>query len=84
MPGGEWGFKEQVNTGSITPPQNLLIPAAEAVERVRVADEKREELMTVTAQSHRSFWEHNSPGVDGFEHWRFDEGVSQLSSDSRS
>ena len=84
MPGGEWGFKEQVNIGSITPPRNLLIPAADAMERARVADEKRGELMTAAAQSHRSFWEHNSPDVDGFEHWRFDEGVSQLACDSRS
>ena len=75
MPGGDWGFKEQVDNGSIRAPPNLALPAAEVRERCRRADDNRGGLMSALVQSHQSYWDQQKPG-GRFEHWRYAEGVS--------
>ena len=75
MPGGDWGFKQQVDDGNLLAPWNLALPAAEVRERSRVAEARRTSLMEGAVQSHQSYWDQKSP-AGRFEHWRFAEGVS--------
>lgn len=75
MPGGDWGFKKQVDTGAITVPIGLAMPAAEVAEKARAAEEKRSKLMMAAVQSHTSYWDGQAPG-GRFEHWRYADGVS--------
>ncbi len=75
MPGGDWGFTEQVNSGAIKAPTCLYLPAAEVKERSMNAEEKRSKFMMDAVQSHTSYWDNQAPGAR-FEHWRFADGVS--------
>ena len=76
MPGGDWGFKEQVDNGNILGPSNLRLSAAEVRERSHTAEAKREGLKETAVQGHQAYWDERSPG-GRFEHWRFAEGVSK-------
>ena len=73
MPGGDWGFQEQVENGAITAPANLGLPAAEVVEKLRNAEERRSASMMAAIRSHQSFWDNTTPG-GRFEHWRYADG----------
>jgi hypothetical protein len=76
MPGGDWGFVKQVDDGNITSPASLGLPAAEVVEKLGNAEERRSASMMTAIQTHQSFWENKAPG-GRFEHWRFADGVSE-------
>jgi hypothetical protein len=74
MPGGDWGFKEQVDTGAITALTNLTLPAAEVIQILKTTE--RRSLATITAiQTRQSFWDNKGRG-GRFKHWRFADGVS--------
>lgn len=74
MPGGGWGFKEQVDTGAITALTNLTLPATEVIQILKTTE--RRSLATITAiQTHQPFWDNKVRG-GRFEHWRFADGVS--------
>lgn len=73
MPGGDWGFKKQVENGTITAPANLSLPAVEVAERTKNAEERRSKSMVDAVQKHTSFWDGQAPG-GRFEHWRFADG----------
>ncbi len=75
MPGGDWGFKAQVENGNLMAPPNLLLPAVKVRERSGLAEDKCEGLMQAAVQSHQSYWDRAKPG-GRFEHWRYAEGVS--------
>ena len=73
MPGGDWKFKEQADTGAIPALTNLTLPAAEVIQTLKTTE--RRPLATITAiQTHRSFWDNKARG-GRFEHWRFADGV---------
>jgi hypothetical protein len=38
MPGGDWGFKEQVDTGAITALTNLTLPAGEVIQTLKTRE----------------------------------------------
>ena len=77
MPGGDWGFKEQVEKWNIAVPTNLALDADHVRYRCQVVDqeENREKLRSIAVEGHRSYWDDRSPGVK-YEHWRFAQGVS--------
>ena len=77
MPGGDWGFKEQVDNGAIKAPAGLYLSAEEVSERSKNAEEKRSKFMMDAVQSHTSYWDEQATGVR-FEHWRFADGVSRF------
>jgi hypothetical protein len=75
MPGGDWGFRKQVQDGNITSPACLRLPAAEVIERSKLAENRRTALMMTATTQHQSFWNDKAP-ERRFEHWRFADGVS--------
>ena len=76
MPGGDWGYKEQVENGNIIALKNLFIPAAEVIELGRAAERIRDDCMSRAVGAHKSYWDKQAPDKR-FEHWRFADGVSQ-------
>jgi hypothetical protein len=75
MPGGDWGFKEQVDKGNVTAPDNLALPVAEVATRAAATERVKDALMAQAVDGHTSYWDAQAPGTM-FEHWRFAEGVS--------
>lgn len=75
LPGGDWGFQEQVDNGNITAPVNLSLSAAEVIERTHRAEDVRNSRIAEAMQSHESYWNAHAPG-SRFEYQRFAEGVS--------
>ncbi|TKX18959.1 cellulase-like protein 8 [Elsinoe australis] len=72
MDGGEWGFKEQTNKGSITAPVNVHLDKGEVEDRVRRAREARDGKRGATWGSHCQYWDTTYPGQ--YEHHRFEAG----------
>ena len=75
MPGGDWGFQEQVDKQNIVAPLNLTLPAAEVTKRSKTAEVVRDACMAEAVREHQSYWESQAP-EKRFEHWRFADGVS--------
>lgn len=74
-PGGDWGFKEQVDEGNITAPRSLSIPSGELITLAEAAERDRDELMARAVGEHQAYWDGKAPGKV-FEHWCFVDGVS--------
>lgn len=72
MPGGEWGFKEKVEQGAITPPLSLTLTPAEIQSRNTGAQNQRDLRRGQTWGSHCKYWDTNFPGH--YEHQRFADG----------
>jgi hypothetical protein len=76
IPGGDWGYMEQVENGNIIAPKNLSISTAEVVERGNTAERIRDDCMARAVGAHKSYWDEQVRDKR-FEHWRFADGVSQ-------
>jgi aryl-phospho-beta-D-glucosidase BglC (GH1 family) len=73
MDGGEWGFTEQCKKQNITPPQSLLLPKQEVLQRVQHAQQVRNELGNSARKAHEDYWTGAAPGQH-FEHDRYIDG----------
>ena len=73
MPGGDWGFVEQVEKDTIIPPPNLRLTREEMMNKLEVSEEKRSALMMAATEQHNDYWDSSASGRK-FEHWRFDKG----------
>lgn len=79
MPGGEWGFKAQVDpqpltgTRAITPPAYASIPWEDVHTLLERAQYRRDERMYVAVRQHEAYWEHLAPAM-GSQHWRYENG----------
>lgn len=74
MPGGDWGFREQVDNGNIVAPSNLLVSVDEVVCLAKAAEDTRNDTMATAVHSHQSYWDKHASEAQ-FEHWRFAVGV---------
>lgn len=72
MGGGEWGFKQMVNSGKIKPPMSLQLAADDIRHRIANAQAQQGQRMHNTVSSHYQWWDTNHPGH--YEHWRFEQG----------
>lgn len=72
MPGGEWGFKQMVEQGAITPPHNLSLSSEQVAQRIDIAQAQRDGRRGRDWGSHCSWWDGNHPG--NYEHKRFEIG----------
>ncbi|ODM23366.1 hypothetical protein SI65_00955 [Aspergillus cristatus] len=73
MDGGDWGFKEQVNTGAIPAPPWLALSRDEVHARLRQADIQRNDRHEEAYSQHIGYWDSVAPGVH-FEHDRYSRG----------
>ena len=73
MDGGEWGFKEQVRKGNISPPHFLCFPAQEVKNRTQHAQYQRQGMADGARKGHEEYWNNTSPGKK-FEHNLYSEG----------
>ncbi|EED20077.1 glucan 1,3-beta-glucosidase precursor, putative [Talaromyces stipitatus ATCC 10500] len=73
MDGGDWGFKQQVKTGAVTPPKCLTFSVDEIKSKCHRANECREQHRTRALVQHSNYWDKTSSGTK-FEHWRYELG----------
>lgn len=73
MNGGDWGFKEQVNTGAIPAPAWLTVPESEIRAKVEQAEAQRAEFRDRALSDHARFWDSKAPG-SGWDHSRYAYG----------
>ncbi len=78
MPGGDWGFKEQVENSTVTAPSSFRLPVAQVKNRSKTAEEQKTSLMMSALQTHSTYWDKHNP-ARRFEHWRYSDGVSRTS-----
>ena len=72
-PGGEWGFKEQVEKGSITAPSVSSISTEQIRDKLKIGEDKRSQMMAAAMDEHIKYWKQAAP--DGYmEHWRYGDG----------
>ena len=71
-PGGEWGFAAQTQNHSITPTAIQSIPQSLIPSLIEKAQQRREETMYKSVDSHCRYWDHLAPGQS--EHWRYENG----------
>jgi aryl-phospho-beta-D-glucosidase BglC (GH1 family) len=81
MDGGDWGFKQQVNNGAITPPPSFLFTPQNVRDKTNTADSQRANLKNTAYTQHQQYWDHTAPGVT-FEHYRFEQGWDVAFSDA--
>lgn len=82
MDGGDWGFKEQVNTGALPAPRWLALPSNEVYQRLEEADSQHEARRDDAFSQHVGFWNDVAPGVP-FEHDRYARGWELGYNDAR-
>jgi len=70
MDGGDWGFKQQVNNGAITPPPSFLFTPQNVRDKTAAAEAKKPDLKNTAVTEHKKYWDETAPGVT-FEHYRF-------------
>ncbi len=79
----EWNFREQVDTGAITPPSWLRLSRGEVLRRVKEAEKLRSRLMVKAMGEHEAYWDARSGKSAYFEHWRYGDGWHQGWCDAR-
>ena len=77
MPGGDWGFMEQVDAGAVTAPWSLRMSFQDVERKLKDSESKRSSSMMAAVAAHHRHWDHASRG-GYFEHWRFADGVSDI------
>ena len=73
MPGGAWGFKDQVKKGAIIPPYCLTLSANDVTGKLSQAWNQRDGRRDAAFNSHTGYWNQTSPG-QVFEHERYKFG----------
>jgi aryl-phospho-beta-D-glucosidase BglC (GH1 family) len=73
MPGGEWGFKEKSDDGSIVPPKYAMMSADDRWARVEKARHERDRRMQEAFQQHVSYWSGVDPNGQ-YEHEKYEHG----------
>lgn len=82
MDGGDWGFKQQVNTGAITAPAAFLISTTNVRSKISIAETQRGHLKDAAVAQHQAYWDKTTPGAT-FEHWRYGDGYDIGFNDAR-
>ncbi|KAF2150031.1 glycoside hydrolase family 5 protein [Myriangium duriaei CBS 260.36] len=72
MPGGEWGFKEQVTKGHIRCPQHLQWTRWQVRLQAKRARDNALRRREETVRSHCEYWDKNYPGE--YDHGLFERG----------
>jgi aryl-phospho-beta-D-glucosidase BglC (GH1 family) len=73
MPGGEWGFKAQTDTGAVIPPRHTTLSEDDRQEKVEKARNEKDGRRHEAVQQHVSYWS----GVDpngSYEHEKYEHG----------
>lgn len=73
MPGGEWGFVAQTESGQIRAPPNLELSFGAVRAAAQRARLQRRRSRNAAKAAHKAYWQSVAPGKR-FEHWRFEEG----------
>ncbi|OAL52854.1 glycoside hydrolase [Pyrenochaeta sp. DS3sAY3a] len=73
MPGGEWGFREQSNLGSIVPPRVAILSANDKYDLIEKAREERNGRLHYAYQQHVAYWGRVDP-EGHYEHEKYEHG----------
>lgn len=72
--GGEWGFREQVDTGAVAAPTWSRLTCGEVRTRLKAAEKRRQGMMAGAMEEHEEYWRRTAGKDAYFEHWRFGAG----------
>jgi hypothetical protein len=81
MPGGEWGFRQQVSNNAIPPPAHAATLHDTVQQLLDHAVKSRDNLKYAAISEHKNYWDGAAPG-QYFEHDRFSVGWSLGYNDS--
>ncbi|KAH7070502.1 glycoside hydrolase superfamily [Paraphoma chrysanthemicola] len=73
MPGGEWGFKEQTDLGSVVPPRHARLSQQERSSILQRVIHEREGCMRRALDQHVGYWSHADP-QGYYEHDKYEYG----------
>ncbi|KUJ09149.1 glycoside hydrolase [Mollisia scopiformis] len=82
MDGGDWGFKQQTESGDIAAPPMMSLAVTDINARVSSADAQAQGLHDTALSGHTSYWNSTAPGQT-FEFFRYDQGWWNGWSDAR-
>jgi aryl-phospho-beta-D-glucosidase BglC (GH1 family) len=71
MDGGDWGFVQQTNTGSVCPPSNLTLSSAAVSAAIAKASSQQQGQQQASYDGHVNYWARRG---SGYEHWRYSNG----------
>lgn len=83
MDGGDWGFKEQVDSGALPAPGWLALSRDDVCAKLEQAEAQRWGRYGEAFAQHAGFWDSTAPGVH-FEHDRYARGWNLGYSDAMS
>jgi aryl-phospho-beta-D-glucosidase BglC (GH1 family) len=73
MPGGEWGFKAQSDSGSIVPPKHATLSQQDRITALQKAIGYRDKLHHDAMEQHVSYWSGADPNGN-YEHEKYEQG----------
>ena len=73
MPGGDWGFKAQTQSGAVTPPAYMRLSAADVRSRAQKASSEKAARLKSSYDTHVAYWNSAEPNKK-FEHRKFHSG----------